>query len=99
VGKKRHHNLNTRAFADKLRQWLERNNQTQNDLARRMDIANATVSQWLSEEAPPGSIHMLVKLEEATGIDRNEWMGLLTDLPAPVETPKGEARASKRKTS
>ena len=70
---------------------------TQNDLARKMDISNAAISQWLGNDTPPG-IPMLVKLEKATGIEVHVWMGLLTGKKM-LDTSANGARVRKRRAN
>ena len=49
----------------RLREWLNDTETTQIELARRMDVSQPTVSDWINDESKP-SIDNLIKLSEIT---------------------------------
>jgi transcriptional regulator with XRE-family HTH domain len=60
-------------FATRLQARLVELNWTNNELAKRLDVAKQQVSRWTTGLMMPGSIY-LVKLARALGVDVNYLM-------------------------
>jgi transcriptional regulator with XRE-family HTH domain len=69
------------AFAAHIRDWLERHNISQFDLATRAGLAPATLSSWLLLETAPTNIVLLECLSDATGEDLHRYISLITNKP------------------
>jgi transcriptional regulator with XRE-family HTH domain len=76
------------AAMNRLRQYLEQNEITQVEFARRMGVAQPTVSGWLSGTALP-SAEMLKAITLKTGLTIDE----LLDHSTPAKPPRSELRA------
>lgn len=55
----------------KLRKWLDKNNVTQSDLARRIGVTPGAISHWVNGSYLP-AIDSLLALSRETGLSLNE---------------------------
>lgn len=66
-------------FTEILKEFLIINNMTQTDFAKRIDIKQSQVSEWLKGKAKPG-YDMLRKMAVEFGISADYFLGITETL-------------------
>lgn len=79
------------AFGDRLREWREAAGLTQADLARRLNLAQQTISEWEQGRAAPRRSRA-ADVAKLLNVDESEFLRSLADVPLSVDADPDVAR-------